>query len=213
MYIPESFREKDLSSLHDVVRSRPLGTLISGRASELSASLIPFLIYPGEGRFGILRAHLARANPHAKQLANDPECLILFQAEAGYITPSWYPSKQMSHKVVPTWNYAVVEIRGRASVIEDPDWLHRQVSDVTNFLESRRLQPWQVSDAPAEFIASQLKAIVGIEIPITSIEGKWKMSQNRSDADRDGVIKGLSSPSDPHADLDLARLVASRVRD
>ena len=188
MYIPASFRQDDLPTLHELIRERPLGTLVSSSEQGLVASLIPFLLYPDEGANGCLRAHIARANPHWLSLQSAGECMVIFQGEQGYITPSWYPSKQTTHKVVPTWNYVAVQIKGQVRVISDAQWLHRQLSDVTAAMEGRRLLPWTLDEAPADFIAAQKQAIVGLEIPIREIEGKWKMSQNRSADDARGVV-------------------------
>ena len=204
MYIPASFRQDDVPTLHELIRERPLGTLVSLSEEGLVASIIPFLLYPDEGPFGCLRAHVARANLHWRSLLSAADCLVIFHGEQGYITPSWYPTKQITHKVVPTWNYIAVQIKGRAQVIHDGQWLHRQLSDVTAAMENRRLQPWTIEEAPADFIGAQKQAIVGLEIPISEIEGKWKMSQNRSDADREGVVRGLSSEDDPHANTGMA---------
>lgn len=159
----------------------------------------------------MLVAHLAKSNPHWKDLIGLKECLVVFQGAESYVTPEWYPSKQTTHKVVPTWNYEMVQVKGIPTVIESFDWLTSQVGDITDSMEQKRQKPWQVADAPADFIKSQLNAIVGLEIEITEIKGKWKMSQNRPLADVQGVVKGLSDPNDPHANFDIAKLVSSRT--
>ena len=207
MYIPASFNESRLEKLHELIVSYPLGLLVTHGSNGLDASPIPFLLYPDEGEHGVLRAHLAKANPHWKSLAGQAECLIVFQGPEGYVTPSWYPSKTETHKAVPTWNYATVHVWGSPQVIEDAAWLRRQVDDLTAFHERPRPQPWSVSDAPAEYITNQMKAIIGIEIPISRIEGKWKMSQNKDKADREGVINGMRSNADPHRNTQVAGLV------
>lgn len=207
MYIPASFRENRIERLHDLIVKHPLGLLITHGDNGLEASTIPFLLYSDEGKHGILRAHLAKANPHWSSLAGDVECLVVFQGVDGYVTPSWYPSKAETHKVVPTWNYATVQVWGHAAVIEDEAWLRRQLDDLTTLHEMSRPQPWSISDAPTDFIAAQIKAIVGIEIPIDRIDGKWKMSQNRDDADREGVIAGMRSETDPHRNIHAAEAV------
>ena len=127
-----------------------------------------------------------------------------------YVTPAWYPTKQTTHKVVPTWNYEMVQVKGIPTVIESSDWLRSQVGDITDSMEQKRKTPWKVADAPADFIESQLKAIVGLEIEITEIQGKWKMSQNRPIEDAQGVVKGLSDPSDPHFNSEVAEIVSSK---
>lgn len=207
MYIPASFRETDLGALHDLLRAHPLGLLVTHSDAGLLASPVPFLLHPDEGEFGVLRAHLARANPHWQALAGVAECLVVFQGPDGYVTPSWYPSKAATHKAVPTWNYATAHVWGKPSVFDDPAWIRRHVSDLTNQHEKPRPDPWSLEDAPADYIEAQTKAIVGIEIPISRIEGKFKMSQNRDAADRAGVVAGLSDERDPHRNLSVAQYV------
>lgn len=207
MYTPASFRECRPQRLHDLIAKYPLGLLVTHGATGLEASPIPFLLYADEGDHGVLRAHMARANLHWKSLAGQAECLIVFQGPEGYVTPSWYPSKTATHKVVPTWNYATVQVWGSPRITEDAAWLRRQLDDLTSFHERPRPQPWSVSDAPAGYIHNQIKAILGIEIPISRIEGKWKMSQNKDQADREGVINGMRSDADPHRNTQVAGLV------
>jgi transcriptional regulator len=182
------FREERLEVLHALVRAHPLGLLITTGAGGLTANLIPFSLH-GD----VLRAHLARNNRQLDDLRAAAEVLIVFQGPQSYISPSWYPSKEEHGKVVPTWNFVMVQARGTPQVMDDAAWLREQVVQMTANLESQRAQPWSVSDAPDDFIATQLRAIVGVEIPIASLEGKWKISQNRNEADRQGVIQGLSS--------------------
>lgn len=211
MYIPASFRENDLDALHALMRAHPLGLLVSQGAGGLQASPLPFLLYAGEGSHGTLRAHLARANPHWRELADAAECLVTFQGADAYVTPAWYPSKAATGKAVPTWNYAAVHAWGKPTVTEDTAWLRRQLDDLTRLHEGIRPAPWSPADAPADYIAAQLQAIVGIEIPIARIEGKWKMSQNKGADDRRGVIAGLRAEDDPHRNTAAADLVASRL--
>ncbi|MFN7087642.1 MAG: FMN-binding negative transcriptional regulator, partial [Burkholderiales bacterium] len=170
----------------------------------------PFLVYPEEGKLGTLRAHLSRGNPQRQELSEAGECLVVFRGPQGYITPSWYPSKKESGKVVPTWNYATVHAWGAPRVVDDAAWLRRQLEDLTREQEGLRPQPWQMGDAPQSFIAAQMKGIVGLEIPIGRIEGKWKASQNRPAADREGVVTGLRAQG--AASEALAALVAGRLR-
>jgi transcriptional regulator len=213
MYIPASFKESSIEKLHDLIVSHPLGLLITHGSNGLEASPIPFLLYADEGEQGVLRGHLAKANPHWKSLAGLAECLVAFQGPEGYVTPSWYPSKAETHKVVPTWNYATVQVQGRPMVTDDAAWLSRQLDDLTSDHERPRPHPWSVNDAPADFIANLKKAIIGIEIPISHIEGKWKMSQNRDKADREGVIHGMRSDDDPHRNPQVANLVGRQGGD
>ncbi|MHC2105675.1 MULTISPECIES: FMN-binding negative transcriptional regulator [unclassified Methylobacterium] len=205
MYQPPHFRDDTRTAQHGLIRTYPLGLLITGGADGLIANLIPFLL-DETGAHGTLRAHLARANPQWQALAEAQDCLVVFQGPQGYVTPDWYASKREHGRVVPTWNYATVHVWGRARVIEDADWLRRQIVDLTALREAPRAAPWAVDDAPAPFVAAQMRAIVGIEIPISRIEGKWKMSQNRSEADRAGVIAGMRADGEAA----LAEIVAER---
>jgi transcriptional regulator len=189
-------------------RAYPLGLLVSAGPGGLIANPIPFLIDPAPAEFGTLRCHLARANDQWRELGSVDECLVVFQGPQEYVTPSWYATKRETGKVVPTWNYATVHAWGRPRVIDDAAWLRRQLDDLTLLKEGARPAPWQVDDAPADFVRAQVKGIVGVEIPIDRIVGKWKVSQNRPEADRVGVLDGLRQQGD--ATLPMADLVARR---
>ena len=191
MYLPPHFREDRLDVQHALIRKRPLGTLVTAGPAGLVANHVPFLLYADEGPLGTLRAHLARANPQLGELDQVAGCLAIFHGDEDYISPGWYATKRETGKVVPTWNFVTVHAWGAPRVIDDAAWLRRQVEDLTDAHEARQPAPWQVDDAPADYLAMMLKGIVGIEIPIARIEGKWKMSQNRSDADRAGIRAGL----------------------
>ncbi len=191
MYQPPQFREDRLDVQHDLIRAHPLGLLITAGPNGLMANPIPFLVYADASERGTLRAHLSRANGQWQELGAVEECLVVFQGPQDYVTPSWYATKRETGKVVPTWNYATVHAWGRPRVIEDAEWLRRQIDDLTLSREQVRPEPWQVDDAPAPFVAAQIKGIVGVEIPIDRIEGKWKVSQNRPEADRLGVWEGF----------------------
>lgn len=205
MYVPPAYRETRAEVLHALVRAHPLGTLVTAGAAGLTANLIPFDLVETAGGT-VLRAHLARANPQCDELRSGAETLVIFQGPEAYVTPSWYAAKAEHGRVVPTWNYAVVQVRGRPQVFDAPDWLAAQVGRLTEGHEAGRAHPWAVSDAPEAFIAGQLRAIVGLEIPIERIEGKWKMSQNRSEADRSGVAEGLRAEgAEAAADLVVPR--------
>ncbi len=210
MYQPPHFREDDPEIQHGLIRAYPLGLLVTAGPQGLMANPIPFLIDPQEGERGRLRAHLARANPQWRDLSASGECLVVFQGPQDYVTPSWYATKRETGKVVPTWNYATVHVSGRACVIQDQQWLRRQIDDLTRLREAARAEPWEVDDAPAPFVAAQIKGIVGIEIAIDRIEGKWKVSQNRPEADREGVAAGLAGQGEGSAAM--AALVAERAR-
>lgn len=209
MYIPSAFSETDVQALLELIKRYPLGLLITSGQSGLFASPIPFLYRENNGRRTLL-CHLARANPHWKDLLGLEECLVVFQGLDNYVTPSWYPSKKTTHKVVPTWNYEMVQVKGIPKVIESTGWLKSLVGDLTDAMESLRKTPWSVEDAPSDFIDAQLKAIVGLEIEITEIQGKWKMSQNRPPEDIKGVVKGLSDSGDAHVNLTLAQIVSKK---
>jgi transcriptional regulator len=209
MYEPPLFQEIRPDVLRGLITTHPLGMLISNGSEGPVANLLPFLLDADVPPNGRLRAHLARANPQWRLLADNPTSpvLVVFQGVDSYVTPSWYETKRETGKVVPTWNYAMVQVRGMVRVIEDQDWLAQQITELTASQEGRREAPWAVTDAPASFIQSQIKGIVGLEIEITDMRGKWKVSQNRPVADRVGVAKGMESeePRSP----DMAKLVRS----
>jgi len=213
MYEPPLHRVEDLAELHALIRSRVFGLLISNGAEGLVANSVPFVLDAAASRLGTLKVHVARGNHQWRDLQEWPETLVVFQGHDHYITPSWYETKRETGKVVPTWNYTMVQAKGRAKVMDDA-WLARQIEELTRALESRREQPWAVGDAPADFIAMQRRAIVGIEIEIADIRGKWKTSQNRNAADRAGVVSGLDALGDEESRA-MAEIVreTSRGRD
>lgn len=191
MYQPPHFREERLEAQHGLIQKYPLGLLITAGAGGLMANHIPFFLAPSASEKGTLQAHLARANPQLQELSSLTECLVVFQGPQDYVTPSWYETKRETGKVVPTWNYATVHVWGRPRLIEDTEWLARHLRELTQHKEQERSAPWEVDDAPAPFIASQMKGIVGIEIAIDRLAGKWKVSQNRPGKDRKGVLTGF----------------------
>jgi transcriptional regulator len=214
MYLPAHFKEDRTQVLHDLIRAHPLAVLVTLDDTGLVANHLPMEIDAADGPLGTLRGHVARANPVWKLSRPEAEALVVFQGAEDYISPAYYPSKAATGKVVPTWNYATVHAHGPLRAIEDTAWLRRFVDQLTDRYETARTQatgetPWKVSDAPDAYIDTVLKAIVGIEIPITRIEGKWKVSQNRSPEDRAGVVAGLRKGDDPrhHA---MAELVENR---
>ncbi|AWM76688.1 FMN-binding negative transcriptional regulator [Phenylobacterium parvum] len=210
MYLPEVFEETRPEVLWDLVARHPLGLLVTAGPEGPMASPLPFLVAEAEGRLR-LTCHLARPNPHLEALAGTPDCLVVFQGAEAYVTPSWYPSKAETERVTPTWNYEMVQVRGVPTLRPERDWLAAHVAALTAAQESRRPAPWAPSDAPADYIESMLRGIVGLEIEITEIRGKWKMSQNRLAQDADGAARGLADPEDPHHDPDVAALVAGRL--
>jgi transcriptional regulator len=206
MYQPLLHRQEQLEAQHALIRSHPLGLLISHGAEGLEANAMPFLIDSAASKFGTLQAHMARANGQWRALSEAEDVLVVFQGADHYITPSWYATKQETGKVVPTWNYVMVQARGRPRVIEDAAWLRRQIEALTRKQESPRPAPWAVGDAPEAFIDAQVRAIVGVEIEIVEISGKWKVSQNRPAADRAGVVAGLEAMGD-EASREMAAIV------
>lgn len=190
MYCAAHFAETRPEVLRELIGMHPLGTIVTMGPDGLRADHVPCILEP-EGPHGILRAHVARANPLWRDSSTDMDVLVVFQGPNHYITPSWYATKRDTGKVVPTWNYMVVHAHGRLRVVDDAPWVHALVSRLTDRFESERAAPWKVSDAPEDFVGQQVRAIVGIEIPIARIEGKWKVSQNRGPADREGVAGGL----------------------
>jgi transcriptional regulator len=206
MYLPDVFREERIETLYSFIRAHPLATLITAGASGLLANLVPFILVD-DGEKGTLRAHVAKASDQVDALRSGSDTLVVFQGPNAYITPSWYVSKREHGRVVPTWNYAVVQARGTPRVIDDSDWLRAQIQSLTATQEQKRRTPWNVNDAPEPFISGQIQAIIGVEIPISTIEGKWKVSQNRSAADRQGVENGLREEG---ISEEMASLVAQR---
>jgi transcriptional regulator len=207
MYVPPAHRIDDLASQHEAMRRHPLATLVTRSGDGMVADHIPFMIDAGRGEKGVLRAHVARANPLWRTHPRDAEALVIFSGADRYITPSWYATKRETGKVVPTWNYVAVHAFGPLQVFDDPQWVRQQIGELTARQEAQRNPPWAVSDAPEDFLASQVKLIVGIEVPIARIEAKWKVSQNRPQADRAGVIEGLEAAGDEESRA-MAALVA-----
>ena len=200
MYLPPHFREERRETLHALMRQFPLATLVLVSSQGLSANHIPLLLHLEAGAEGTLRGHVSRANPLWREAGQSVDALAIFTAPNAYITPSWYPSKTETGKAVPTWNYAAVHAWGPLHAVEDAGWLRDHVERLTQAHEAGRPTPWAVSDAPEDYIVGMLKGVVGIEIPIRRIEGKWKMSQNRSSADRAGVVRGLKQERNPVAE-------------
>ncbi|HJV95798.1 MAG TPA: FMN-binding negative transcriptional regulator [Albitalea sp.] len=193
MYLPSQFEESRPEVLQQLLRAHPLGLLVTQGPAGMEANAIPFLFDPARGPHGTLRAHVARANPVWREARGDVDSLVVFQGPQAYVSPGWYATKAETGKVVPTWNYVLVTARGRLQVRDDAAWVRGFVSELTERHEAPLATPWKVDDAPEDFIATLLKAIVGIEIELTSLVGKWKVSQNRPAADREGVAKALAS--------------------
>ena len=193
MYVPGHFEETRMEVLHNLIKSHPLGTLITLCEGEIVANHVPFILDQSGGDSGTLKCHVAKSNPVWKLMSEDLNSLVIFQGPDAYISPSWYPSKYPHGKAVPTWNYIVVHARGVPTITDDSDWLLNHVCELSEIHESSRAIPWTVSDAPIEYIEKMVGAIVGIEIPIMVLTGKWKLSQNRPQVDQVGVMAGLAS--------------------
>jgi transcriptional regulator len=192
MYIPQANKEDRLPVLHKLMEDQPFISLVTMGASGLFASHIPMVLERNGTALGLLKGHLSRANPQWREFSPSVEALAIFSGPQHYITPNWYPEKAANGKVVPTWNYAVVHAYGHLKVIEDGEWLMAHLNTLTTIHEAGSPAPWKVTDAPADYIASLARGIVGLEMVIERIEGKWKVSQNRSEQDRSGVADGLA---------------------
>jgi transcriptional regulator len=193
MYLPKEFAEDRIPVLHDAMRAIAFGTLVTTGADGLTASHIPLLLEAGPGPYGTLTGHLARGNPQGRSVpVAGVEALAIFTGPHAYVSPSWYPSKQETGKVVPTWNYVAIHAHGSLRFIDDLDWKIAHVTRLTASHEAHRAAPWAVSDAPADYIAGMARGIIGFTLPIARLYGKWKMSQNRLPADAAGAAQGLS---------------------
>ncbi|MEW9309441.1 FMN-binding negative transcriptional regulator [Labrys portucalensis] len=208
MYNPRYFREERVEVLHALMRDHPLATVVTHERGRLQANHIPLFLVADKGRKGVLRGHLNRNNHMA--VDHDPalEVLAIFQGPMHYITPRWYVDKVEGGKAVPTWNYVTVHVHGRLRSTENPRWLREHVTALTNLVEAGRPQPWQAESAPSSFMKGQIKGIIGLEIAITSIEGKWKLSQNRPEPYRSSVIEGLTA----EGEAVMADLMAQAVK-
>jgi len=212
MYLPKSFEETRIEVLHDMIRTHPFGTLVTLNKDGLEANHIPFEIDNSPEPFGILRGHVARANSVWNDQYRDGQALAIFQGPQTYVSPSWYTTKMETGMVVPTWNYVVVHAYGELRAIEDRDWLRKLVDSLTITHEAGRSEPWEVSDAPSHYIDKQLRAIVGLELTITRLIGKWKISQNRPKHDRSSVIRALKEQGG-ESSLAMARLMENATDD
>jgi len=197
MYLPSAFRQDDLAELHAQILHNPFALLTSAGSEGVQASHLPMLLEPDESEFGTLYGHFARANPHWRDLQHGAEALAVFSGPHAYVSPSWYASKAEHGKVVPTWNYIAVHARGSVELIEEPERLLQIVSHLSDRHEADRPQPWAVSDAPRKYLDAMLRAIVGFALPIRRLEGKWKLSQNRTATDQAGVCNGLAASTNP----------------
>jgi transcriptional regulator len=191
MYLPRHFEQHDRTALAALMRERPLATLVVATPSGPSADLIPLEYVADAGPHGTLRGHVARTNPLWQHAG--AQALVVFTGPEAYVSPGWYAAKREHGKVVPTWNYTMVQARAVLRAVDDAAWLRALVGRLTDHHEAAQATPWQVGDAPDDFVAQMLRAIVGIEITLDTLQGKWKISQNRSGADREGVVAGLET--------------------
>lgn len=191
MYQTKQFEQTDTDAIHALLIARPLGSLVTLGPDGLSANPVPFELLTTAKPYGVLRGHVARSNPVWRELADDARALVIFQGADAYVSPTWYPSKKVHRKAVPTWNYVAAHTHGRARIVNDEQWLRAHLERMTQQHESTQAEPWSIDDAPAAYIDKMLTAIIGIEIQITRLEGKWKVSQNRPAEDREGVSRAL----------------------
>lgn len=210
MYVPKANEETRVEVMHALVRAHPLGTWTLLADGDLLTNHVPFELDAERGAFGTLVGHVARANPVWRTPLGDVRCVVSFQGPQAYVTPSWYASKREHGKVVPTWNYAVVHVRGVPRFVDDRAWLHAHVSRLTGVHEAAERAPWAVTDAPDDYVERMLGAIVGVEIGIERLVGKWKVSQTRPAHDRPGVAEGLRERGD-HASADLVAALEGDV--
>jgi transcriptional regulator len=208
MYVPAHFEENRPEVLQALIADQPLGALVTVGPQGLDANHVPFEFDAARGPHGTLRAHVARANPVWQEAAAAPDALVIFQGPAAYVSPTWYPSKHATHRQVPTYNYMVVHAHGRIVVHDDESFLRGLVARLTRKMEAGEAQPWKMGDAPPDYIQQMLGAIVGIEIEVTRIVGKWKLSQNKEAADRRGASDTLIA-----RDSDAQQAVGQAMRD
>lgn len=196
MYLPSHFEESRIAVLHDLIEKHPMGILFTHGKSGLDANHLPFDLHRAEGSQGVLHAHVARNNPVWQDVANGDEVMVVFRAADAYISPQWYPSKHEFHKQVPTWNYIVAHAYGRITIRDDERYVRGVVARLTRIHEASQPVPWKMTDAPADYIDSMLKAIVGLEIEITRIVGKYKLGQNKEVRDIRGAGEALNAKGD-----------------
>lgn len=200
MYVPEHFKEADTQKLHQYIRDYGFGLLIIADDEGIEANHVPFhLSGIDDGSPGLLQCHVARKNPVWQRLQHGARVLAIFQGPDAYVSPSWYPTKEETGRVVPTWNYLAVHAEGRARTVEDPAWLHQHLRQLTEQHEAEMGEPWAVDDAPSDFTERLVQSIVGIEIEIETLTGKLKASQNQPERNRQGVKAGLETKDKAHS--------------
>jgi transcriptional regulator len=201
VYTPKHFDINDQEELLAFVKAFPFATLVSNGEDGLNAEHIPMLVHVDAENSVVLQAHIAKVNKLWQNVENQADVLVIFQGENAYITPNWYPSKKVDGKAVPTWNYRAVHIKGSIQFIHEAEWKLSLLDRLTNFHEQNQPAPWAISDAPSDYIAQRLKSIVGVEITVIDIQGKFKLSQNQSTENKNGVHEGLSETHHPMANL------------
>ena len=197
MHVPKQFEQNDLTEFTDLINNYPFATLITNSDLGLEANHIPFILDQSNGK-NILQGHIAKVNSLWKNLKDKSEVLVVFHGPNCYISPNYYPTKKETGKVVPTWNYVAVHVKGVLSYVHDEGWKLDLLNDLTTQHEAGQVIPWSISDAPEEYIQKMLSAIVGLEVDIASITGQWKLSQNQPDVNRLGVVAGLSLENESH---------------
>ncbi|HDO1385092.1 TPA: FMN-binding negative transcriptional regulator [Aeromonas veronii] len=193
MYLPPYFATDDPEALHKLMQAHPLGALITHGERGLDANHLPFELDTESGKHGVLRAHVARNNPLWQEVRDGDNVLVIFKAADAYISPNWYPSKHDHHKQVPTWNYSVVHAHGRIQIRDDARFVHRLLANLTRHHEAGEPTPWKMADAPRDYLEAKVAAVVGIEIEITGLVGKFKLGQNKEAADRQGAAHALQA--------------------
>ena len=211
MYIPSANSETRLPVLHQMMAEHPLAAVVTLGADGLIATHMPLVLEDDGSEFGVLKGHVSRANPQWRDISSAVDALAIFAGPQHYISPNWYPSKQADGKDVPTWNYVVVHAYGPLRIVQDAEWMLAHLNSLVNTHEAGFSNPWKVSDAPADYIAGQMRGIVGFELPIRRLEGKWKVSQNRNEVDRQGAMEGLSQLGNPESDV-MAGLIGEAIR-
>jgi transcriptional regulator len=206
MYIPGKFRQEHVEELVALMQQNPFATLVTGSGESIEATHLPVLLKQIDERY-VLKAHIAKANPLWKQVQGGSEVLIIFNGPNCYVSPNHYPTKAENGKAVPTWNYAVVHVKGTISFVHDSEWIYSAIDELTTEHESQSISPWSMADAPEAFIQKLLPAIVGIEIEISNMTGQWKLSQNQPEVNQQGVIQGLYSLDEP-----VSKSVAAMIR-
>jgi transcriptional regulator len=212
MYLPRQFREDRIEVLHAAMLEIGAAAVVGQGPDGPIASHVPIELDPEPAPWGTIRCHFVRANSHTRSVADGGELLLIFQGPQGYVTPNWYPTKRETGKVVPTWNYVAIHAYGTATLFEDVAALRAHLGALTDRFEARSEVPWKIDDAPADFIDGMCRAIIGVEIRLTRIEGKWKLSQNRQPNDRLGVVDGLRAQGG-ESKLTMAALIEAASTD